>query len=146
MTVSSYLSIDVSSQHARAWLFENQSGIFQLVSHTVNPFVLTDDRALLSAIEQSIHEIEKNTGMSLLSGSRRFQIEPDQNIPGLRGVGLTTSIVKRSAWFWLAFLRNIRWSHFAGSPVLQYRDRSGNLPAKRTEHFDPVTSIDQHRL
>lgn len=94
MMVSSYLSIDVSSQHARAWLFENQSGIFQLVSHTVNPFVLTDDRALLSAIEQSIHEIEKNTGMSLLSGSRRFQIEPDQNIPGLRGVGLTTSIGK----------------------------------------------------
>ncbi len=91
---SSYLSIDISSQNTRGWLFDDQSGSFEMIAHTSAPTVLGSDQGLITAIDKVSRELETKTGMNLLSSARRFQVETDRNIPGLRGVGLTMSIGK----------------------------------------------------
>lgn len=91
---SSYLSIDISSQRTQAWVFGDQSGKFELAARSVVPTYTEPDQDLTSAIDRVIRELEGKTGMTLLSPSKRFQIEADQKIPGLRGVGLTMTIGK----------------------------------------------------
>jgi hypothetical protein len=92
--LSSYLSIDISAQHTRAWLFDDQSGSFQLVAHSARQTIVNPDHNLNAAIEEVIDELEEQTGTVLLSSSRRFNIETEQAIPGLRGVSLTANIGK----------------------------------------------------
>ena len=94
MMTSSYLSIDISSQNTRAWLFDNQSGSFELIAHASTRTIRGSGQGLLTAIDKAGKELEAKTGMNLLSSTRRFQVELDNNIPGLRGIGLTMSIGK----------------------------------------------------
>ena len=91
---SSYLSIDISSMHTHAWLFDDQSGSFELVAHAAVPTSTGSEQGLMAAIDQVSQDLKVKTGMNLLSAARHFQIETDQKIPGLRGVGLTLSIGK----------------------------------------------------
>lgn len=91
---SSYLSIDLSSQRTQAWLFDDRSGSFALVARAVTPTYSAPDQGLAGVIETICQELEAKTGMNLLSSAKRFQIETDRGIPGLRGVGLTMSIGK----------------------------------------------------
>ena len=94
MITSSYLSIDISSKRTQAWLFDDQSGNYRLVARSETPTFSIPNKDVTSAIEKVIKELEAKTGLRLQSGSKRFQIESDQNIPGLRGVGLTFSVGK----------------------------------------------------
>lgn len=92
--VSSYLSIDVSSQRTQAWLFDDQSGSYELVERSIAPTYSSSSQGLSGAIDKVIRELEEKTGQSLRAAPKRFQIETDQSNPGLRGVGLTMSIGK----------------------------------------------------
>ena len=92
--VSSYLSIDVSSQRTQAWLFDDQSGSYELVERSITPTYSLSFQGLSGAIDKVIRELEVKTGLSLRAAPTRFQIETDQSNPGLRGVGLTMSIGK----------------------------------------------------
>jgi hypothetical protein len=94
MMTSSYLSIDISRTDTRAWIFENQSGSFELVAHAVTPTFSGLDHSLTDVIDKVILELEEKAGLNLQSTAKRFYIETDRNIPGLRGVGLTMSIGK----------------------------------------------------
>lgn len=92
MTTSSYLSIDISSQRTQAWLFDDQSRSFELIARAVTPTYSAPDQGLIAVIDKVSQELKDKTGLNLLSTAKRFQIESDRNIPGLRGVGLTMSI------------------------------------------------------
>ena len=94
MITSSYLSIDISSKRTQAWLFDDQSGSYRLIARSEASTFSMPNQELTSAIEKVIKELEAKTGLRLQSGSKRFQIESDQKIPGLRGVGLTFSVGK----------------------------------------------------
>lgn len=94
MITSSYLSIDISSKRTQAWLFDDQSGSYRLIARSEASTFSMPNQELTSAIEKVIKELEAKTGLRLQSGSKRFQIESDKNIPGLRGVGLTFSVGK----------------------------------------------------
>ncbi|MEL7627201.1 MAG: glutamate mutase L [Anaerolineaceae bacterium] len=92
MSTSSYLSIDISSMNTRAWLFNDQPGIYRLAAYSVTPTFLDSGSGLTAAIKRVISEVERKTDTELLFASGKFNIETTHDIPGLRGVGLTTSI------------------------------------------------------
>lgn len=89
--VSTYLGIELAAQRTRAWLFDNESGVFQLKAQVDEPDY-GDKREM---IHQVLRELEKSSGQRLhTKHGKLFDINKDKNSSGLKGVGISYSMGK----------------------------------------------------
>jgi hypothetical protein len=91
MTYRSLLSLDIGSQHTRAWLYDNTSGNYQLVGSGEAQSTIAGGENLLSGVWRACERLQDGTGRRLLDHNGRLIVGQESPDKGVEKVGLSLS-------------------------------------------------------
>ncbi len=91
MTYNSFLSLDIGSQHTRAWFFNNASGYYQLVERSETQTTLTAGGNLMDGVLRVCEQLQKKTEHQLLDHNGKFMVGGELPGLGVRKVSVSLS-------------------------------------------------------
>ncbi|MFZ3069889.1 MAG: glutamate mutase L, partial [Anaerolineaceae bacterium] len=91
MDNNTYLSMDIGSQHTRAWLFDNRSGSYEILGSATAQTTLAAGTDIQTGVLMVLDQIQKTSGYQLLDYQQQLIIGKSEPDRGVTRVGLSLS-------------------------------------------------------
>lgn len=94
MDTKAYLSVDIGSQHTRAWLFDSRSGRYDLHCSATAQTSIACGADIQTGVLAALDQIQKTSGYRLLDHQQKLILGKSTNGEGVERVGFSLSAGK----------------------------------------------------